>query len=97
MPLPTTGPVVYPESDGAPLGENTLQVKWIIALMNGFEAYFRDHPEVQNTPEQRHLRNIVVSTRSEADQIASKARSGRIYSMVTEWPTMALKFFRMLL
>lgn len=45
MPLPTAE-IVYPESDGAPLGENTLQVQWIIALMNGFEAHFRDRPDV---------------------------------------------------
>jgi len=38
--------VVYPESDGQPMGENTLQVKWIVALYNGFEALFRDTPNV---------------------------------------------------
>ncbi|HJZ54057.1 MAG TPA: Uma2 family endonuclease [Gemmataceae bacterium] len=38
--------VVYPESDGQPIGENTLQVKWIVALYNGFEALFRDTPDV---------------------------------------------------
>ncbi len=41
----TTTEIVYPESDGAPLGENTLQVQWIIALMNGFQAYFRDRAD----------------------------------------------------
>jgi Uma2 family endonuclease len=45
MPLPTNE-IVYPETDGEPLGENTLQVKWIIALMNGFTAYYRDQPDV---------------------------------------------------
>jgi Uma2 family endonuclease len=45
MPAPTTE-IVYPESDGAPLGENTLQVQWIIALMLGLERHFQDHPDV---------------------------------------------------
>ena len=38
--------VFYPESDGQPMGENTLQVKWIIELYNGFQALFRDRPDV---------------------------------------------------
>jgi len=45
MPQPTTE-IVYPESDGEPMGENTLQIQWIITLMNGFQAYFRDRPDV---------------------------------------------------
>lgn len=45
MSQPTTE-IVYPESDDRPMGENTLQVRWIIALMNGFSAYFRDRPDV---------------------------------------------------
>ncbi len=42
--LPTY--IYYPESDGKPLGENTLQVKWIIALYNGFELLYRNDPNV---------------------------------------------------
>src|SRR4051794_13129957 len=42
--LPTY--IYYPESDGAPLGENTLQMKWIIALHNGFEGYYANDENV---------------------------------------------------
>ena len=38
--------LIYPESDGQPMGENTIQVKWIITLFNGLEAMFRDRPDV---------------------------------------------------
>ena len=38
--------LIYPESDGKPMGENTLQVKWIVTLYNGLEALFRDRPNV---------------------------------------------------
>lgn len=38
--------LIYPETDGQPMGENTLQVKWIISLFNGLEAVFRDRPDV---------------------------------------------------
>lgn len=38
--------IEYPESDGAPMGENTRQVKWIIMLFNGFQGLFRDRNDV---------------------------------------------------
>jgi len=43
---PTAVEIIYPESDGAPLGENTVQVDWIIALFNGFQALFRHRDDV---------------------------------------------------
>lgn len=38
--------LTYPESDGQPMGENTIQVKWIINLYTGLEGVFRDRPDV---------------------------------------------------
>lgn len=38
--------IVYPETDGAPLGEGTLQVGWIIKLFNGFDWFYRRHQNV---------------------------------------------------
>ena len=38
--------LIYPESDGKPMGENTLQVKWIVALFNGLQGLFRDRDDV---------------------------------------------------
>ena len=37
-------PVVYPESDGKPMGENTLQFKWIVKITGGLEHLFADDP-----------------------------------------------------
>ena len=38
--------VVYPESDGLPMGENTIQVRWINLLLNGFEALYEPCEDV---------------------------------------------------
>ncbi len=38
--------VFYPDSDGQPMGENTLQIKWIISVYNGLEAVFRERDDV---------------------------------------------------
>jgi Uma2 family endonuclease len=44
--LTHAGTVVYPESDGLPMAENTLQFEWISTLKWGYEALFRDEPQV---------------------------------------------------
>jgi Uma2 family endonuclease len=38
--------IEYPDSDGQPMAENTLQFKWIVIIKEGLEALFRNHPEV---------------------------------------------------
>lgn len=38
--------VLYPESDGQPIAENTKQFRWIMTIEGGLEALFRDDPEV---------------------------------------------------
>jgi Uma2 family endonuclease len=38
--------VVYPESDGKPMAENTEQFKWIVTIEGGLDALFRDNPDV---------------------------------------------------
>lgn len=38
--------IEYPSSDGEPLGENTLQVDWIVLLYNGLQAQYRDDENV---------------------------------------------------
>lgn len=43
--LPPPDPF-YPESDGRPIGENTIQLKWIITLYLGFTALYRGRPDV---------------------------------------------------
>ena len=38
--------VVYPDSDGEPIAENTLQFDWIVTLKGSLDALFRDDPNV---------------------------------------------------
>ncbi len=38
--------VEYPDSDGRPMAENTLQFEWIVTLKGGVDALFRDDPNV---------------------------------------------------
>lgn len=38
--------VDYPESDGWPMSDNTLQFRWIVTIQGGLDELFRDDPEV---------------------------------------------------
>lgn len=38
--------LVYPESDGQPMAENTLQCSWIAAIEGGLETLFQDDSQV---------------------------------------------------
>jgi Uma2 family endonuclease len=38
--------IVYPDDDGLPMAENTLQFKWIVVIKEGLEAVFRRDPDV---------------------------------------------------
>jgi Uma2 family endonuclease len=38
--------IVYPESDGKPMADNTLQAQYIVYLFDGLRALFRDDPNV---------------------------------------------------
>ncbi|MFN4260507.1 MAG: Uma2 family endonuclease [Gemmataceae bacterium] len=42
---PTTD-IVYPESDGLPMADNTRQARWIVVLFDNLSALFRDRPDV---------------------------------------------------
>src|SRR5580704_5926412 len=42
-----TSPAIdYPDSDGKPLSDNTLQFRWIFTIQGGLDAMFRDNPDV---------------------------------------------------
>lgn len=36
----------YPDSDGRPMAENTLQFEWIVTIKENLEVLFRDRPDV---------------------------------------------------
>jgi Uma2 family endonuclease len=38
--------IVYPESDGQPMADNTLQFHWIVTIEGGIDALYRDDPNV---------------------------------------------------
>ncbi len=38
--------VLYPDSDGKPMSDNTVQFRWIVLIKEGLEFLFRDRPDV---------------------------------------------------
>ncbi len=45
-PTKASAEVIYPDSDGQPMAENTLQFQWIVTIKEGLEAFFRDRDDV---------------------------------------------------
>ncbi|MEO6811164.1 MAG: Uma2 family endonuclease [Isosphaeraceae bacterium] len=43
---PSRSEMIYPDSDGLPMAENTLQFEWITTIKGGLDALFRDRPDV---------------------------------------------------
>jgi Uma2 family endonuclease len=39
-------PIIYPQSDGKPMADNTTQFRWIVTIQGGLDALFRDHPDI---------------------------------------------------
>src|SRR5262245_59074349 len=44
--LPNKKKIVYPDSDGMPMAENTLQFRWIVTIQGGLDALFANDPNV---------------------------------------------------
>src|SRR5262245_23404055 len=38
--------IIYPDSDGKPMADNTLQFRWIVTIKEGLERVFRGRPDV---------------------------------------------------
>ena len=38
--------IVYPESDGEPMADNTRQFRWIVTIQGGLDALFQENPQV---------------------------------------------------
>lgn len=45
-PSETRVEIDYPDSDGKPLSDNTLQFEWIVTIKGGLDAIYRDAPDV---------------------------------------------------
>ena len=39
-------PIIYPDSDGKPMADNTKQFEWIVTLVDGLKTLFADDPDV---------------------------------------------------
>src|SRR5271170_3739299 len=46
IPRPPRPAVVYPDNDGNPIAENTLQFEWIVTIKGGIDTVYRDDPDV---------------------------------------------------
>ena len=44
--LPSQSQVIYPESDGQLMADNTKQFRWIVTIQGGLDALFKDDPNV---------------------------------------------------
>jgi Uma2 family endonuclease len=45
LPIQTTE-IIYPDSDGQPMADNTLQYRWIVTIQGGLDTLFQDDPNV---------------------------------------------------
>jgi Uma2 family endonuclease len=43
---PVRSKIVYPESDGLPMADNTTQFRWIVTIQGGLDAVYRDEPGI---------------------------------------------------
>jgi Uma2 family endonuclease len=46
IPSPPRIGVIYPDSDGQPMADNTLQFRWIVTIKEGLDTLFMDRPDV---------------------------------------------------
>ncbi|MBD2576627.1 Uma2 family endonuclease [Oscillatoria sp. FACHB-1406] len=46
IPKPKSAPIIYPESDGLPMADNTLQFRWIMTFYYNLEWLFADNPDI---------------------------------------------------
>jgi Uma2 family endonuclease len=45
-PINQRSQIIYPDSDGEPMADNTLQFQWIVTIKEGLERVFHDDPQV---------------------------------------------------
>ena len=46
IPRPPRPAVIYPDEDGNPIAENTLQFEWIVTIKGGLDSLYRDRADV---------------------------------------------------
>jgi Uma2 family endonuclease len=43
---PTTTDIIYPDSDGLPMSDNTKQFRWIVTIEENLELLYAENPDV---------------------------------------------------
>jgi Uma2 family endonuclease len=46
QPQANTSEIIYPDSDGRPMADNTLQFRWIVTIKENLDILFADRPDV---------------------------------------------------
>ena len=46
LPTDTAPAIIYPDSDGQPMADNTKQFRWIVVIKENLELLFADNPDV---------------------------------------------------
>lgn len=46
LPSDTASTIIYPESDGQPIADNTKQFRWIVVIKENLELLFATNPDV---------------------------------------------------
>jgi Uma2 family endonuclease/Zn-finger nucleic acid-binding protein len=46
LPASTVSEIIYPDSDGEPMADNTKQFRWIVTIKENLEILFADNPDV---------------------------------------------------
>ena len=46
LPIRATQKIIYPDSDGKPMADNTIQFRWIVLIKENLELIFADAPDV---------------------------------------------------
>ncbi len=46
IPVETTSEIIYPDSDGQPMADNTKQFRWIVVIKENLEILFANNDDV---------------------------------------------------
>ncbi len=46
LPTDTAPAIIYPDSDGQPMADNTKQFRWIVGIKENLELLFSNNPDV---------------------------------------------------
>ena len=74
-PRETRENVIYPDSDGKPIADNTLQFQWIVTIQGGFAALFATYLEQCHARALAEQRASIAEAQADAERLrAQKAQ-----------------------